>query len=415
VYPPNGTSEDLLSILARGCSPQGRTPAGPLLRAWEDAWVLAGMGVGACFRAAPPPLAGVLQDRLFLGMEGWRQLPFDGGSAALGQASALLERTSRPPSLLCLLSHPPVREGEWDLNVELSRHAMKGLLRLRPSGRPRVVNAVDGFALDMLRPYERGFYSGFMDFCHMGIDRLAGLRAPLGRLLLGAASWTTASLRLSGALRSGRELVMVLGGGVPSTGRVMYCAREFLHRLREERPGPKARPGEVLGRLERLSEGFARFKASGETGKGLRRSAWRLLEAWVLSVLARREALPEAEQGARTPESLSALALCARALGWPDDEAGLALAAFAEDFAFETSPRERFFRFIGRRVAAKGTPVLLLPLTHGHEGGPRIRFGEPVLLAGASAAGLSVVQAGGQSRDIPYRDFSRSFVRSRFR
>ena len=415
MYPPTGTSEDLLSILARGCAPPGRVPAGPLLLAWEHSWVLAGKGLGAGFRAAPPGLAGWLQDRLFLGMEGWREISFEEGSPALEQAARLLERAARPPGLLCLLSHPPVREGDWDLNVELTRHAMKGLLRLRPAGRPRVVNAVDGFALDMLRPYERGFYSGFMDSCHMGIDRLAGLRTPLGRVLLGSASWKSASSRISGVLRSGQELVMVLGGGVPSTGRIMYCAREFLHRLREERPGPKAAPGQVLERLERLSEGFARFKDAGEVGKTLQRSAWRLLEAWVLSILARRGAIPEAELGALSAEALTALALCARALGWSDEEAGRVLGTFAEEFASETSPRERFFRFLGRRAAARGAPVLLLPLTHGHEGGPRIRFGAPVLVTGASASGLTVVEAGGQARHIPYRDFSRSFVRSRFR
>ncbi|MFA6030471.1 MAG: hypothetical protein WC969_11505 [Elusimicrobiota bacterium] len=301
------------------------------------------------------------------------------------------------------------------------RHAIWALRRLRGRPcRPQVVAAVDPYALDTFSLPMEGIYAGFMAHYHVGFDRQEHLRGPLERLLLGEASWDTVSFRIASALAEGRELVLALGGGVPTTGRVYYAAREFLTRLYKERPA-RASSAEVAARHCGDRE-FSDFLGSEEVLGALRKSARRMEESWVIAKLTSAggasAALGRVDQGELPDEARSALLSCAKALGYDEAEAKARLDSFAEEFAHETPYRENLFRFIVSRVVARGTPILLLPLRHDAPPPQRLIFGAPCALVGARRARggplVRVRHPGGREEELAVPDFARGFVRSRF-
>src|SRR5208282_4717757 len=95
--------------------------------------------------------------------------------------------------------------------------------------------------------------------------------------------WTRLPRRFLRLLRDGGEAGMVLSGGIPETGRLLYCAREWVRRMRAQSP-LRGQPGEILRRLRTLPE-FARFEAGTPLGEGIKRSAARILEAWAMEAL----------------------------------------------------------------------------------------------------------------------------------
>ncbi|MFH2204605.1 MAG: hypothetical protein ABIJ96_15935 [Elusimicrobiota bacterium] len=420
-YPPTGRYDDLLMILARAEERRiaGKIPVKRRLsRVWLEPWWNAlGAAIAVAVHALPAAAAARLHDRLFLAaLGGQRPHPFDDRSEHLGRAERLIAQAhraaGRAPALLCLTSHPPAFGELMYLNVELVRHALWGLRRLRAEPcRPRLVIAMDYYALDMLALYEEGLYAGFTGRCHLGFDRLAHLRPAPGRALLRGTAWTNVVRRILAALAAGGEVGMVLGGGVPGTSRVFYCAREFVGRLYRERPTTEP-SGRIRERLCAAAADFKRFIGSGEIGAPAMRNIRRAMEGWVLSCLVRDGGLDEVDAGRVPPVALEALAACAGALGWRGEEAARRRADFIASFARETPSRERFFSVLARRVAASGTPVLILPLTYGRPDAIAMRFGEPVCILGArrEAAGWSVELAGKEPRRLPLRSFCRDFV-----
>lgn len=344
LYPTTGRADDLLAALARAeAARAGRTPPGPLEAAGEAAGYAFGRLAAAAWSLLPAAPWLALHDRVFRRVSG---LPAAGWEAAAGGEA------ERRAGLLCLFSHPGREEGEG-INVELARSALLALraLRGRPC-RPRLMAAVDPFALDGLRWWRRGPYAGYLAGLHIGLDRLRRS---------GRCAWPSAVWRLLRALREGGEVAMVLSGGMPATARALYTAREALWELRRCRPGRRP-PSEVHAALGAPPSG------------ALFRSAWRRLEHRVISELCAD--LEGLESGVLSPSGRAAFAAAARALGWPGADAERAASAFAADFARRTPPRARLFRVLAARL--RGAPVLLLPLTHAGPAGPGL--GPPVRL-----------------------------------
>lgn len=381
-YPHTGRADDLLSTLAE--AEAERAPAvlarkSPLAALLLPPCTLAGRLAALGLRALPAAWAGGLQDRVQRGAAGAAARHFEPGGALerAGRLLAELERGGRRAGLLCLASHPLVDEEGTGLNVELMR---QGLLALRLLGgalsRPRMLAALDPFALDTFTTPREGFYAGYMAGAHLGFDRQAGLRRGLDALLMRGSSWTSAAWRLSRSLREGGGVVLMLAGGVPLTARAHYALREALGELRRRRPG--ARPPREAAAL--LGEGtdFAALRA-GLRG-GMRRSAWRAMESWLLSRQTPAAALEAAARGELPAPAAEAFRRCALALGFEEKAAGRALEDARAEYARETPRRARLFSFLARRVAARGVPLLLLPLRHVGKPGA-LSFGEAAALA----------------------------------
>ena len=377
LYPsrPTGTAEDLMGLVIaaaeRAAAREGAVlpDKPPLVRALlEPPFNLAGMLARALFELLPPDAVLAIHDRGHRALAGGQAYPFDPAAPALERAAAesraLARRCGAEPALFALVSHPPVLGELGHLNFELTRHALLALraVRGRPC-RPRLVAAVDPFALDTVGLAAEGAYAGVIGLYHLGLDRLSFSRGRLSALLLGEAAWPRLAWRLARRLRAGGEAAMALSGGTPATARVLYTAREWVWSRRRASP-LRGRPAEVLERLRRDPD-FRRFESQGRLGPALKRSAWRLLEAWLMSAAAGRPwdpesaAAPAAETGILAEAELSVARRGQRALGLDDDPESL-----ASRFSRETPPRGRLFRFLAARVLARGRPLLFLPVVH---------------------------------------------------
>lgn len=371
-----GTSQDLFSVVTGAYEAYIERlhlslPDKPAAkRRWlEPPFVLAGLGVGAALELLPADAALRAMDGLYLKLSGGKSYAFDAQAPALTRSRELVREVERAAgrkaALVALLSHPPVMGDLAHLNLALVRYASQALRLLRAAPcRPRVVAAVDPFALDTCTLPEEGLYAGFMSRYHLGLDRLSLTRGGATRRLLRRAAWDRMPRRLLRLLSGGGEAAMVLAGGVPSTTRVLYAAREWTARQRRQSP-LRGRPGEVLARLRR-DPGFARFEAEGPHGPSLRRSAWRLAEEWAMAALAGGFGVAgqaSAETGTLSADAERVLRAVLSALEIADSGAQAAIVDLKEELARETPYRRRFFRALAARVARE-RPVVLLPVVH---------------------------------------------------
>jgi hypothetical protein len=382
---PTGTAQDLMRIVmlagARAAAREGAVlPAKtPLARALlEPPCNLGGLLLRTLFDVLPADLVLSIHDRIHRELAGGRGYPFDAAAPALAraaaEAAALEAETGTTPALLALVSHPPVLGELGHLNFELVRHSILALraVRGRPC-RPRLVGAVDPFALDTVGLAAEGFYAGVVGRYHLGLDRLAFSRGRLSSLILGEASWPSLAWRLGRRLRAGGEVMMALAGGTPATARMLYTAREWIAAQRRASP-LRGRPAEVLRRL-RADAGFRRFEGEGVLGESLRRSAWRMLEAWVVSAAAGHpweEPRPgpcAADAGGLEPGVRADFGSALEALDPAPAQRSRAWAALEEEWPRQTPWRRRLFRFLAARVLARGRPLLFLPVIH--RGGQR--------------------------------------------
>lgn len=422
-----GTSQDLLSIVTRAYEAhverlQLALPVKPQSRRlWlEPPFVLLGRAAAAALELVPADAALRLLDKTYAGLAAPRRYVYDAAAPELSRARALVSRVEReagrPAALVALISHPPVMGELAHLNFELVRQASLALrqLRGRPC-RPRLVAAVDPFALDTVSLPEEGLYAGFMGNYHLGFDRLALARPRLSRLLLRRAAWDRMALRLLRLLAGGGEAGLVLAGGVPSTTRTLYAAREWTGRLRAQSP-LRARPAEVLARLRR-DPAFRRFEAQGPHGAALSRSAWRLAEAWTMAALAAVYGFSGqscSDSGRVSAEAEGPLRSLAGAFGLDAARTGAALGELKDELARETPYRARFFRALAGRVLRR-RPVVLLPVVHRLE--PLgVAFGEAWAWTGRDGARLRAISAGPGAEEFSGSadEFARMFVSSTF-
>jgi hypothetical protein len=145
---------------------------------------------------------------------------------------------------------------------------------------------------------------------------------------------------------------MVLSGGVSTTGRVLYGAREWARRARAAGV-LRADPAGMARRL-RADASFARFEAAVAGTLHLPRGAGRLLDAWLMAATA---GLVPGE----TSDSVARAALAV--LSVPEAARALLLAELARDMTRETPSRRRLFRLLIGRVARR-RPLLLAPIVH---------------------------------------------------
>lgn len=361
--PRTGTAQDLLRVVTRAYELEvERTGTvlpvkGDIARRWLSAPFRAfGVCVAWIMETLPAEWAMSIHDRAYGALSG-RAYPFDPSSPVLARARALAARveaeTGAPPALLAAISHPPTLGELSHLNFALGRHALRALrvLRGRPC-RPRHVVATDPFALDTVSAAEEGFYAGYMGTYHLGIDRLALGRAGAWRFLTPRASWFSMPWRLLRFLGEGGEAGIILAGGVPSTGRVLYGVREWARHARAASP-LRGAPGEV-SRALRGDESFARFERAAAATLHLPRSSWRLVEVWLMAAAA----------GLLPGETLEAAAAAAlECLSVPRDRRRALLEELLRESSRETPTRRRLFRVIAGRVLRR-RPVVFVPIVH---------------------------------------------------
>lgn len=393
-----GTAQDLMRAVTRAY--EGKLAREgtrlPVKGEWTRRLVepparLFGMSLALVMELIPADATVAFHDWLFRTLAG-RVYPFDPESKEIREARALAERleaeTGRAPALLAAISHPPVMGEAAHLNFALVRLATLALraVRGRPC-RPRLVVAVDPFALDTTSLFEEGAYAGYMGNYHLGLDRLAFGRGQPGPLLSPHTRWDRMPRRLFRVLREGGEVGMVLSGGVPDTGRVLYAAREWARLARAASP-LKADPARALACL-RGNAAFAGFESGLAGVLHLPPGAWRALDAWLMACAA--GLVP-----GQTASGAAAAALeCLQAPA--ERRAGL-LAELSEDLVRETPVRRRFFRLLAGRVARR-RPVIVIPVTHRLD--PYgVSVGPPRALTSADPAAAE--------------EFARSFTRENF-
>ncbi len=417
---PIGTAEDLFALFARReYQALGQPPyKGPLARGLvEPALQAFGRAVAEAVDLLPAGASLALQDRLYRVAQGTPDEPtVRADDPELVQAAALAReaerRSGRRAAVACLFSHAPV-EKEWlHLNPLMFRSALKGLAAVRGGPcRPRLINAVDAFALDMLPAFDEGAYAGFMSAIHLGFLRVVRARPAMGRVFTRGAGWDRIALKTVRLLAGGGELLMVLAGGVPSTARGYYALREAVGRLCRGSPSA-ADPRAALERLAAREPSFAAFRGSGEVG-GLK-SAWRLFEAWVLDLAMSRAGRAALMAGRLDPAAAAALVAVANALRVPAPEFSAARKVLEAELERETPFRRRFLSLAARRVAGRGRPLLLLPLGWGRHGAVKVAFGPPACLLPAPPGKVLLLGPDGNVEESTPEDFARPFVSPRF-
>jgi hypothetical protein len=362
--PRTGTAQDLLRVVTRAYELElerngARLPEkSEFARRWIEPFFRAvGVGLSGVMEIVPADWTVAFHDRLFAHLSAPRSYPFDPLAATILRARALAadleKRTGRAPALLALISHPPVMGDLSHLNFELVRRATLALraVRGRPC-RPRLVTAIDPFALDTAAIFEEGLYAGYMGTFHVGVDRLAFGRGEPGPSLTPKAAWSRMPLRLLRVLAEGGEIGMVPSGGVPSTGRVLYAVREWAKDARGRSP-LRGRPADVERALAD-EPAFTRFERAVAAGAPRPKRAWRLIDAWLMTVAAGLAA-------DETVEGAAAAVLAS--LQVPAAERPALLADLARDLSRETPRRRRLFRILAGRVARR-RPLVMIPIVH---------------------------------------------------
>lgn len=423
---PTGRADDLLGILVRAeerrYARQGVVmPDKPASRrAWvEPLGNLLGRLLYGALSLMPNATLARLQLGGFQKASAPDNFPFEPDSPRLAEARRLhdaLAANGSRPALLCVFTHPPVT-GKWlNLNVELTRQALWALGHVRGGTcRPSLIVAVDPFALDGFGLLMEGAYAGCMGGLHLGFDRLASHRGALSRILVGGTSWARVAGRVLRRLRGGGEVGIPLGGGVPTTSRALYSAKEFVWALRRG-SGPNRPSPERARKALEAHPGFRAFAASGLVGPRLRANAWRMAEAWIMAVVSGawgddaslEDGGPSVDRGALTPEARASALACAKALGASDPDARVA--ELQAELSRETPYRTRLFRILTRRLAGRGTPLVLVPLSHRRGEEVRMDWGEPAAVVGARGETLELLGVDGSRRTRPIAEFARAFV-----
>jgi|CXWL01.1.fsa_nt_gi hypothetical protein len=363
--PRTGTTQDLMRVITKSYEDK-MAREGVVLPAKSEAQrrflepVVRAVGivVAKIMEAVPGDMGLAVHEKMFRVLSGDRTFSFNSGSTAVSGARALAarlkEESGLEPALLAAISHPPVLGELAYLNFELVRHALLTLREVRGrSCRPRLVAAVDPFALDNTAIIEEGLYAGYMGSFHIGLDRLALGRGHLGPALSPQTRWDRMPFRLFRVLAEGGEVGMVLSGGIPTTGLVLYGMREWARRAWCLSP-MRCDPVAVLGRL-RKDELFARFESAVAPFLALARGPLRVIEIWLMSAAA--GLVP-----GQTAEAAAGSILSSLAVG--EAERRRLLEELARERTRETPIRRRLFRLLVGRVARR-RPLVLLPIIHG--------------------------------------------------
>src|SRR5205807_4825406 len=155
----------------------------------------------------------------------------------------LKAKTGRWPALLILMTHPDT-EGplEW-LRFELMRQGLLAADAVVEAGspsawypeHPRCLLAIDPFALDTVSPVVGGFYAAWMHRFFLVYDRQSSTQSWIQRhVFLRGSEYHRIGWKLLRLLKANAPVLMAMGGGLPYNARLLYAAREFVHRLKME-------------------------------------------------------------------------------------------------------------------------------------------------------------------------------------
>jgi len=268
-------------------------------------------------------------------------------------AEDLKVQTGQWPALLVLMSHPDT-EGplEW-LRFELMRQGLQVADAVVEAGspgawypeHPRCLLAIDPFALDTVSPAVGGFYAAWMHRFFLAYDRQSSTQSWIQRrVFLKGSQYHLIGWKLLRLLRANAPVLMALGGGLPYNARLLYAAREFVHRLPVERWKVPKREAQIeLMNILIKPEGDVWPTASGEL----------------------------------SPKKLQAVREAQARWGFSADGQDAALKELAAEYRLPVPYRERLFRVLAGRLISRGKPLIILPMSH-QDQRPHVRIGSPV-------------------------------------
>ena len=124
---------------------------------------------------------------------------------------------------------------------------------------------------------------------------------------------------------------MVLSGGLPYNARLLYAAREFVQRLPiAQWKIPKKQARLVIMRILMKPVGTIWPAENGELPQPTRQAIGFAMQSW----------------------------------GLPESQVNPALEDFEKEFKLAIPYRTRLFRVLMKRLVARGTPLILLPISH---------------------------------------------------
>lgn len=299
-----------------------------------------------------------LHDFCFRKLSAPLYIPFDADAPQVRRARELAARVAREsgrePAIFAVVSHAPVHDVELvNLMLEIERHALL-LMRLvagRPC-RPRLLVAIDPFALDTMPSYEEGLYAGFMGTYHVGLDRLSEGRPLSGVWLTPRARWRMIALRFLRILHGGGVAGIVIGGGVPDTARVLYAAREWVREAWNV--AGRRRDPAAAARALAQTPAFSKFLEAVATDLEVPRQLLGRAEAWVMCAAA--GILPGQDADSAAAGVLDAFLI-------EGAERERLRENLKEELSYETPSRARFFRALASR-AARARGIIFLPIAH---------------------------------------------------
>jgi len=267
---------------------------------------------------------------------------------AIARAQALYEKTGHWPAILFLTSHPQTVGASAWLRFELLRQGLwiaKALMAAMP-GRPRHSHpqcflAIDPFALDSVPVAVGAAYAGFMHNQYIVWDRQSSSQSWLQKKwLLKDTGHDRVAWRLLRALKR-NPVLMVIAGGLPHNARLFYAAREWAGTLHDQH-GKRSKNKIRYVVMDILSQAYAGH-------------------------------LP-GEDGHIPSEAELAIKQLLSELGYAADESERLLQILKKDFKEEIPMRLRLWKILYNRLARRGIPLLVLPITH-YERQPHVRLG----------------------------------------
>jgi hypothetical protein len=269
-------------------------------------------------------------------------------SEAVARAQSLYKRTGHWPAVLFLTSHPEtVGPLAW-LRFELLRQALwiaDALERASPNANlrshPQCFLAIDPFALDSVPVPVSGMYAGIMHSQYLVWDRQSSTQSWLQKHgLLAGTGHDRIAWRLLKALPH-NPLLMVLAGGMPANARLFYAAREWAGTLKDA--------------THTLSKHRIRY---------------RIMEILSTEINGQWPT----ETGIIPPTVEEKISAFLSALGYSIPDRQALLETLKADFKLEVPMRLRLWNVLSARLAQRGVPLLVLPLSHQKEA-PHIRLG----------------------------------------
>ncbi len=270
-------------------------------------------------------------------------------------AKSVRQETGQWPALLVVMSHPQT-EGplEW-IRFEAMRQGIlvadAYLETIQPHRlfrtHPKLLLAIDPFALDTVSAPVAGFYGGWMRRIYLAYDRQPSTQSWIQkRVFLRYSHFAHIGWKLLRHLRSDIPVLMAFGGGLPTNARLLYAAREFVQRLTPQKWKVTKRAAQIeLMRLLMQQVNGVWPPESGEIPVSVQSQIEKQMLTWGL-----------------TPE-----------------ESRDSLQHLVEEFRLPVPYRERLLRVLRSRLVNRGKPLILLPVSHAATP-PHVRLAQPIVL-----------------------------------